>query len=121
MTSLNPSRGDQSLLRRHQAALSPRGGKGLFSKLSASGGDRGLIGSTLDRRQRCTSSFAQSLRRTPQPCCPCQLSLCCDHARQPFQAKSNSPSVTRLARHRYSFLVERLGTRIVPLSSDHLR
>src|SRR6266702_4476686 len=80
------SRG-KSLLRCHQATFGPRGGKGPFSQLSASGGDSCLIGTTFDRGDGSTSSFAQSLRRTPQSCRPCHFSLRCDHACQPFQAK----------------------------------
>src|SRR6266702_396687 len=113
------SRG-KSLLRCHQATFGPRGGKGPISQLSASGGDSCLIGTTFDRGDGSTSSFAQSLRRTPQSCRPCHFSLRCDHACQPFQAKGKGLSVPRPARHRYALLVERLGTRIVPSSSNDL-
>src|SRR5712692_9935011 len=121
MTSLNPSRGDQSLLRRHQAALGPRGGKGLFSKLSASGGDGGRIGGTFDTWAGRTSTFAQTLRRTPAPRRPCALPQRGNCGRPTSQAKGGISSVARLSRHRYAFLVKSLGTRVVPLSSSHLR
>src|SRR5260370_4439245 len=111
----------QRLLRRHLPPLAPGGGKSLLSKIGTGSSHCPGVRATLNRRHGCTNGLAPRLRCTPQSRRPGTYCLPAHHSRQPFAAKGHIPPVTPRARHRYAFLVERLGTRKVPLFSGHLR
>src|SRR5258708_890722 len=111
----------QRLLRRHLPPLAPGGVKSLLSKIGTGSSHRPGVRGTLNRRHGCTNGLAPRLRCTPQSRRQGTFPLPPPHSRHPSQPKGDIPPAPRLARHRYAFLVERLGTRKVTLFSGHLR
>src|SRR5438045_9427447 len=115
------SLGGEGLLWGHGSSLGPGSGKGLLSEFGPSGSHRTLIGSTIDRRNGHSHTFAQGLRSSPELCRPGWFSLHAHHVRQSFQANGKQVFVVPLSRYRQALLIERTCCCQVPLARFHLR
>src|SRR5947199_9555288 len=67
----------QYLLQRHPSSLCPCGIKAVWAELGTCGCNCGLVGGTVNKRDRRIQSLAQSSGSSPESGRPYRLSLCC--------------------------------------------
>src|SRR5258708_18550422 len=81
----------KSLLWCHGASLGPCGCEGVLSERDACGSHRTLVGSTIDWRDRWSSTLAPGLFFSPNPCRPYLLPPPHEHRPPTFHACAHEP------------------------------